>query len=127
MQTPSVHLEAPEFAGPGERIDFSVVIGNPEDEPREIHLLGREIVFDLSVVGDGGRIVWRRLEGETTQSILRIVDLAPGESITLNGSWDQRDSNGDPVKPGFYTLQASLPTDTAPLVSQDALLHILDS
>ena len=120
----NVRLEAPEFAPERTAIDYSVVVENPGDSPVEAHLLGRDLVHDLTVTGKGGELVWRRLEGETSQAILRLESLGPGESLRLDGQWDQRDSAGRYVAPGFYTLQATVPTDSAPLLSQDCLLQI---
>ena len=127
MNNPHVRLEAPEFAREGTLVEYSISVENTGDAPLELHLQGREIVFDLSVVGDEGRIVWRRLEGKVSQAILRVEILQPGESFSVHDTWDQKDLSGRRVAPGFYTLQASLPTDAAPLVSQDRLLHITSS
>jgi hypothetical protein len=124
MSEISVRLEAPEFASPGEPVSFAVVVVNHHSHAVDVHLQGRDIVFDVTVTGEGGRLVWRRLGDGATQAILRLDTFAPGESRRLEGVWDQRDSNGGLVEPGFYTLQATLPTDGEPLVSQDCLLHI---
>ena len=121
-----VRLEAPEFASQRERIEYSVVLENEGAGTIEAHLQGREPIHDLTVTGNGGEIVWRRLKGEISQAILRIDTLAPGEALRIAGAWDQRDSDGYYVEPGFYTLQATVPTDTGPLISQDCLLQITD-
>jgi hypothetical protein len=121
-----VTLEAPEFAPPRQRIEYSVVVENEGESTIEAHLLGREPVHDLTVTGKGGEVVWRRLKGEVGQAILRLDMLAPRQSLRIAGEWDQRNSAGQYVAPGFYTLQATVPTDTAPLISQDCLLHITD-
>ena len=121
-----VRLEAPEFASQRERIEYSVVVENEGEGPVAAHLQGREPVHDLVVTGNGGEIVWQRLKGEIGQSILRIDVLAPRESLRIAGEWDQRDSAGPYVEPGFYTLQATVPTETGPLISQDCLLQITD-
>lgn len=121
-----VRLEAPEFAPLRERIEYSVVVENEGESTIEAHLQGREPVHDLTVTGKGGEVVWRRLEGEIVQGILRIDMLAPHESLRIPGAWDQRDLAGHHVEPGFYTLQATVPTDAGPLISQDCLLQITD-
>jgi hypothetical protein len=127
MSEPAVRLRAPEFATPRTPVGYSVVITNEGDEPLELNLSGREINFDLIVTGKGGERVFSRLSEGATQSILRLETLAPGESITLSDSWDQRDSTGNFVAPGFYTLQALVMTDSEPFISQDALLHITEA
>lgn len=121
-----VRLEAPEFAPWRGRIEYSVVVENEGESTIDAHLQGREPVHDLTVTGKGGEVVWRRLAGEIVQGILRIDTLAPRESLRFAGEWDQRDSAGHYVEPGFYTLQATVPTDTGPLISQDCLLQITD-
>jgi hypothetical protein len=121
-----VTLEAPEFAPPRQRIEYSVVVENEGESTIEAHLLGREPVHDLTVTGKGGEVVWRRLTGEIGEAILRLDMLAPRQSLRIAGEWDQRNSAGQYVAPGFYTLQATVPTDTIPLISQDCLLHITD-
>ena len=119
-----VRLEAPEFAVEREPIRYAVVVENSGDAPLDLHLQGREILFDLAVIGEGGGLVWRRLHDSAAQAILRLETLDPGETIRLEDSWDQRGSDGQFVEPGFYTLQATLPTDGAALLTQDRLLQI---
>ena len=123
--TPSIRIDAPEFIEQGSTLAYSVVIENDGDVPIQFHLTGREIVHDMSVTAEGGTTVWRRLEGQSTQAILRIESLEPGGEIVVEDSWDGCDSTGAHVAPGFYTLQASFPTDEAPLISRDRLLHVL--
>ncbi len=120
-----VRIEAPEFVDARTQVPYSVVITNEGDSLTDLHLQGREIVFDLSVTGDGGALVWRRMEGQVAQAILRLATLAPDESLTLSDVWDQRDLSGTFVEPGFYTLQASVPTDGEPLLSRDRLLQVI--
>jgi hypothetical protein len=121
---PVIHLRAPEFAEERTRLDYSVVITNEGSETLEVYLSGRETIFDFVVTGDGGRRVYSRLEGQSTQAILRVESLAPEQSIVLKDSWDLKDSAGEFVAPGFYTLNALVMTDGEPLQSQDALLHV---
>jgi hypothetical protein len=123
--TPSVRIDAPEFMEQGSTLEYSVVIGNDGDVPVQLNLTGREIIHDMSVIAEGGATVWRRLENQSTQAILRIESLEPGGEIIVEGSWDGCDSTGAHVAPGFYTLQASFPTDEAPLISRDRLLQVL--
>ncbi len=124
MSDITVRLDAPEFASPGTPVRYAVVIANEGEAAIEVHLQGREILFDLTVTAEGGKTVWRRLGEGAAQAILRLDTFAAGESRRLEDVWDQRDSHGRLVEAGFYTLQATLPTDAEPLVSQDRLLHI---
>lgn len=65
-----------------------------------------------------GEIVWRRLEGQSTQSILQLVSLEVGEALTLRASWPQR------VSPGNYFVSAVIPTDASPLRSERVRLRV---
>ncbi len=125
MDDINVRIEAPEFVDARTPVPYSVVITNNGNTSTDLHLQGREIVFDLSVIGDGGAVVWRRMEGQVAQAILRLDTLAPEESLTLSDVWDQRDLSGTFVEPGFYTLQAGVPTGGEPLLSRDRLLHVI--
>jgi hypothetical protein len=122
---PSVTIEAPEFIEQGSPLEYSVVVENEAAVPIEFHLQGRDIVHDLAVVAEDGSTIWRRLEGQSLQAILRIETLAPRQKIVIGDYWDGRDREGAHVQPGSYTLQALLPTDDVPLVSRDRVLRVL--
>ena len=126
MDSCTVRLVAPEFAGEGEQVPIAIVIQNASREPCELHLQGREILFDITVTGEEGRLVWRKVEN-FSQAILRLETLSPGGEIRLETMWDQADSSGATVPAGFYTLQGIVPTDGEPLLTQDHLLHITKS
>ncbi|MGK2960587.1 MAG: BsuPI-related putative proteinase inhibitor [Gemmatimonadaceae bacterium] len=113
-----VTLDAPEEVEAGDRVAYAVVIRNSGSEPVDLHLQGREPTFDLRVADEAGATVWRRLEGQSVQAILRLDTLGPGEAMTLDDLWDQRDASGEPLPPGSYILQAEVLTDGEPLVSQ---------
>jgi hypothetical protein len=87
-------------------------VQNVRAEPLDLHLLGRTIVFDVIISDASGRVVWRRLQGQTAPAILRLEMLAPGRALVLKDEWDQRANSGERVGPGVYTLQGSLPTDS---------------
>ena len=126
MNDLTVRLIAPEFAVERQPIPIAIVIENTSDKPLDLHLQGREITFDITVTGEGGRLVWRRSEG-VTQAILRLETLAPAGSIRLEDVWDQTDAAGHSVETGFYTLQGMVPTDGPPLFTQGHLLQITES
>ena len=77
---------------------------NPSRQPVEAHFLGREIVFDIIVARDDGRVVWRRLEHGVGPSILQIRTLAPSESLEWRDTWL-------PAEAGHYRAQGILPSD----------------
>jgi len=64
------------------------------------------------------------LEGEFVQAILRIETLAPGGTLELNATWNQRSNTGERVQPGAYTVRGELLTEGAPLVTAEVPLRI---
>lgn len=120
-----VRLEAPEAAAAGEPVAYAVVIRNNGSQSLDLHLQGREPIFDLRVTDEAGVTLWRRLEGQAVQAILRLDTLDPGKSLTLGDTWDQRDASGRILAPGLYTLQAEVPTDGQPLVSRARQLRVV--
>ncbi|HET8624293.1 MAG TPA: BsuPI-related putative proteinase inhibitor [Gemmatimonadales bacterium] len=65
----------------------------------------------MLVTDSRGAAVWRRLEGEVIAAILGIRTLGPGEIISFEDVWPQRDDRGKPVGPGTYLVVGLLPTD----------------
>ena len=126
MRPCTVRLVAPESALQHQPVAIAVVIENPSDEPVDLHLQGREIVFDVMVTGEDGHLVWQRENG-VTQAILRLETLAPGAAIRLEEMWDQTDLSGQPVDAGLYTIHGTVPTDSEPLYTQDHQLDVRKS
>lgn len=122
--TLAVELESPYEVGSGEVVRLTIRLRNTAERPIALHLLGREIAFDLVVRDAGGAVVWERLEGETVMAILRLETLGPGEALVLEGTWDQRTHEGAPVPPGAYSVQGSVPTDGEPLLTPAVPLRI---
>jgi hypothetical protein len=122
----TVLLVAPESAVRGQPVAIAVVMENPSDKPLDLHLQGREIVFDVTVTADDGHLVWQRDNG-VTQAILRLETLAPGASIRLEEVWDQTDLSGQPVEAGLYTIHGTVPTDSEPLHTGDQQIDIRKS
>ncbi|HEX5726247.1 MAG TPA: BsuPI-related putative proteinase inhibitor [Longimicrobiaceae bacterium] len=117
--------QVPAQARAGEPVPIKLRLTNTGAAPREVYLTGRTVTFDVVVERAGGEVVWRRLEGETVQSILQVRTLAPGESLEFDASWDQRTNAGEPVPPGDYVVRGILPTDDARLRTPDAPLRIV--
>lgn len=103
-------LAAPARVPPGRPVPIALRLTNTGRDTVMLHLLGREIAFDI-VVRRGGALVWRRLERQVIPQILQVRPLAPGETLELRDAWDQRTNAGAPAGPGSYTLQGVLPTD----------------
>ncbi len=124
MSLLEVTLDAPDSAGEGEFIPFTVILTNRSDSPLHMHLQGRDIIFDVSIEDNEGKVVWHRLAGSFTQAILRLDTFAPGEVRRLHSQWDQRASNGKPVNRGSYFARASVPTESGVLESQPRVLKL---
>ncbi len=107
----SFQLEVPAEVPAGAPVPIALRATNTRSTPIELHLLGRTPTFDITVTRPDGTVVWRRLEGATIPSILRLVVLPPGESLTLEERWDQRSNGGVSVPPGRYTVVGALLTD----------------
>lgn len=119
-------LETPDSVPAGQPVPMTFRIENTSSRTVTLYLLGRTIAFDVIVRGSGGEVVWRRLEGETIPQILRVEMVAPGESLVLESTWDQRSNAGERVRPGTYSVVAELFTEGEPLRSPAASLRILD-
>jgi hypothetical protein len=90
----------------------------------DLYLRGREITFDVTVRGENGRTVWRRLEDEVVPAILRLEPLPGGGALDLETLWDQRSGEGEQVPAGRYTLEAELLTEDGTLRWPVASLRI---
>jgi hypothetical protein len=102
---PLVTMQAPDTAAGGAEIPLTMRIENTSNEPLELYLRGREVTYDFIVTSRDGNVIWRRLEGEIVQAILRVEVLAPGQALELSDSWDQRDYAGRRVAPGVYVVR----------------------
>jgi hypothetical protein len=109
---------APASVRRGEPVPIMLRITNAGDRPLHLYLTGRSITFDIIVAKSDGQVVWRRLEHLTSQQILQVKTLAPGESMELKDVWKQG------VAEGEYTVQGVLPTDGAPLRTAPTRLRI---
>ena len=109
-----LHVHLPQLVPAGMTIPFRITLGNNGLQPVTVELGGRPIAFDLVVHADDGTMVWRRLEGVPVEAVLVTRVLAPGEVLTFEGHWDQRDLRGRPVRAGSYRVRGVLPVPTAP-------------
>ncbi len=119
-------IEVPAQVRTGEPVPITLRATNSGEEPLELYLRGRTIAFDITVAGEDGSVVWRRLEGQMIPAILQVRELAPGESLEFHDEWDQRANSGEPVSSGHYTVQGALLRDSPrPLETPTAPLLIL--
>lgn len=108
-----LRVDLPDIAPTGMIIPFRVALANPGFSPVTVELSGRPTAFDLLVQTEAGELIWRRLEGVPVEAVLVSRELAPGEVLTFDARWDQRDRQGDPVAPGVYQVRAVLPVPAA--------------
>ncbi|MDR7483581.1 MAG: BsuPI-related putative proteinase inhibitor [Armatimonadota bacterium] len=59
--------------------------------------------FDL-IVRQRGALIWQWSHDKAFLQVIREVPLAPGETRTFSGTWDQRDLQGRQVDPGTYDV-----------------------
>jgi len=110
-------LVAPDSARAGHPIPIVLRLTNTGDRPLDLYLTGRTITFDIVVTRVDGEIVWRRLAHVTSQQILQVKTLAPGEMLEVKDRWTA-------TAPGDYTLMGVIPTDREPLRTAPARLRV---
>lgn len=108
---PVVALVAPESAASGTPIPLTLQARNETSAPLDLYLSGRDVTFDIVISDASGDAVWSRLQGQTTQAILQLNTLAPGEVFEVGYTWDQRSQRGAPVPAGSYTIRGIFLTD----------------
>ena len=104
-------IDVPPEVRLGEPVPVQLCLTNATDQPITVYLQGRPTAFDILVTDNAGAKVWRRLEGHVIAAILGIRMLEPGELISFEDVWPQRDDGGKPVGPGTYSIVGLLPTD----------------
>lgn len=109
-----LRVDLPDLAPAGMTVPFRLALANRGRIPVTVELAGQPIAFDLVVRSGDGRLVWRRLEGFAVEAAPAIRTLAPGEVLTFDGHWNQRDGEGRPVPPGLYNVRGVLPVADAP-------------
>jgi hypothetical protein len=102
-----LEIEAPTAVHAGQPITFRLRVTNLGRQPRDL-LLGGWPAHDFRVLSEAGREVWRWSRGQVRRDVLALRTLQPGEEITFEGEWDQRDAAGATVPPGAYQVEAVL-------------------
>jgi hypothetical protein len=110
----------------GEAVAIQLTLTNVASRPIEVHLQGRETVFDVVVIDGAGTEVWRRLRGASSLAILQLRTIGPGESLAFAARWNQTGPGGVQVLPGTYRVHGELPSDApSPLRTAAVALEIL--
>lgn len=102
----------------GAAVLVTLRLTNTSDQRVTLYLTGRTISFDVVVAGSDGQVVWRRLDHVTTQQIVHVKALAPGETLEFQDRWRAT------APPGSYTVTGVIPTDREPLRTAPAHLRI---
>jgi hypothetical protein len=114
----SFTVVAPHSVRRGEPVPILLRLTNTGVRTLNLYLTGRTITFDIIVARSDGQVVWRRLEHVTSQQIVQVKTLAPGETFEMKDVWKAT------VDPGDYTLTGVIPTDGPPLRTTPAPLRI---
>jgi len=96
----ALRLDVPDSVASGRPVTIRFHIDNVSGRNVDLYLLGREVTFDVIVRARDGSPVWRRLENEVVPAILRVESLAPGGTLDLEATWDQRAGSGELVPGG---------------------------
>ena len=114
----SFAVVAPHAVRRGEPVPIRLQLTNTGARTLNLYLTGRTITFDIIVARSDGQVVWRRLEHVTSQQIVHVKTLAPGETFEMKDVWNAT------VDPGDYTLTGVIPTDGPPLRTMPTALRI---
>jgi hypothetical protein len=118
-------LEVPQQVRAGDPVRLTIRVENTSGRTLDLYLRGREIAFDVIVSNVTGDVVWRRLEDELLQAILRIETLQAGATLELSTTWNQRTSAGEPAPPGMYAARGQVLTEADPLNTTDVPFRIV--
>ncbi|HEY0635294.1 MAG TPA: BsuPI-related putative proteinase inhibitor, partial [Gammaproteobacteria bacterium] len=92
--------------GQGEPINIVLTIKNISAVHKTLSFNDGKL-YDFALQNESGVEVWRWSNGYGFTQALTSYTIAPGETVTFTGQWDQRLSESGPLlAPGNYTLQA---------------------
>jgi hypothetical protein len=90
----------------GQPLPLTLKLRNVTDKPVELTLLKRP-AYDFVVTTDYGRKeVWRFSADQAVFETSEEHLLAPLEELQFMAEWDQRDSEGQLILPGYYCIEA---------------------
>lgn len=85
--------------------------------------------YDFVVRHDGGQEVWRWSADKVFAQVLGEETLAPGEILTFEEVWDQRDNSGNQVALGRYLIEGIIvgcPPDTSCRLTASVTVNIAE-
>jgi hypothetical protein len=120
-----LRIQVPERVTAGDPVVMVLAVENVSGRPVTLYLTGRPVAFDVVVDDADGATMWRRQGEQVATMVLQLRELAPGEALTFETTWNQRTDTGKRVPPGAYTVRGLLPTDgPTPLATPAARLVI---
>ena len=106
-----VSISAPRTVSVGDVVPITIVVQNNRERTLDLHLTGRDIIFDIVIARANKSVLWQRLDpNAATQQIVQLKTLAPGESFSLTHNWKA-------IERGAFVVGAELPTDANPLIA----------
>lgn len=90
---------------PGETVTAQLRVTNAGGGPLSLSASSGQ-QYDL-VVRQRGAVIWQWSHDKAFVQALRETTMAPGETLTFNGAWDQRDLQGRQVEAGAYDVSAA--------------------
>lgn len=101
-----VKCEKPGY-GLGEKVVINYSIRNDGCKPL-VYNFPTTKQFDVWITRGDSEELFRLSKNKLYAQMLTSIRLAPGETKTFRAEWDQKDSKGDQVGPGTYTICAQL-------------------
>ncbi|MCL5110730.1 MAG: BsuPI-related putative proteinase inhibitor [Chloroflexi bacterium] len=103
----------------GTKVSFKLTARNAGTTPVTLSFASGQR-FDMVVQDATGREIWRWSAGRVFTQVMSSQELAPGQSLTYDATWDQKDPTGQLVSPGRYSARSWL---TARGVPQQATVE----
>jgi hypothetical protein len=88
----------------GETVTVSLRVMNGGPAPVSLSASSGQ-QYDMIVRQRGG-VIWQWSHDKAFVQVVRTITMAPGETLSFSGSWDQRDLQGRQVEPGAYDVSA---------------------
>ena len=104
-------LHVPSTVARGGRVPLTMTLTNRGTQPATLELRPRGSEFNFFVSRADGVPVWHRLVGIDVPDYVEPRTLAPGEVLTYQALWNQRDLRGKRVPAGAYSVQGVLLMD----------------
>lgn len=89
----------------GQKLPLKLKLKNVSDQPVKLALLGTPPYDFLITKGSGGPEVWRWAQDRDIQEIAVLRTLYPKDELEFEEQWDQQDSEGNSILPGYYCIQ----------------------